>query len=211
MYCCALKNRKIFTLIELLVVIAIIAILASMLLPALQNARKMARRIKCTNTEKAFSHATAMYLGDYNGWLPRSSGGGASRVQWFRDIQPYIGRFPNQEWSYILKQNLMACPETPQKILSAAWAHSGYGWNSEFGYENKFIRLSEVKNPSSKILFGDTNDDTSDPDVWTNDYLRSNLIGFRHQKGVNMTFLDGHSAWFAKLYLSNHTSMFSHN
>ena len=57
-------DRKSFTLIELLVVIAIIAILASMLLPALSRARSMAKRADCTNNLHSLAMASSMYNGD---------------------------------------------------------------------------------------------------------------------------------------------------
>jgi prepilin-type N-terminal cleavage/methylation domain-containing protein/prepilin-type processing-associated H-X9-DG protein len=62
--------KKIFTLIELLVVIAIIAILASMLLPALKSARDKAKAIYCQSNLKQCSTATISYFNDNNDWIP---------------------------------------------------------------------------------------------------------------------------------------------
>ena len=65
-----LGNRNSFTLMELLVVIAIIALLSSMLLPALVEAREMGRRVKCISNLKQCGLAFMMYADDYNGWFP---------------------------------------------------------------------------------------------------------------------------------------------
>src|SRR6266481_4486545 len=85
------SSQRAFTLIELLVVIAIIAILASLLLPALARAKQQAKAVKCLSNEKQIALGYLLYASDNLDYLPlAATPGDFAPCQWFFEISPYI-------------------------------------------------------------------------------------------------------------------------
>jgi prepilin-type N-terminal cleavage/methylation domain-containing protein/prepilin-type processing-associated H-X9-DG protein len=119
-----LLDAKAFTLVELLVVIAIIGILASLLLPALNNAKAIAKKSVCTNNLKQIGLATMMYVFDYNSYLPPTD----YNCRYTGLLSPYTNQKtdvvypPGDMVNQFCQRNpsgLYYCPSTPNPISSS--------------------------------------------------------------------------------------------
>ena len=147
--------RKAFTLIELLVVIAIIAILASMLLPALARAKERAKRIQCMNAQKQFVLAMTMYAHDNRDNLPsHQTGAMGSLGYWAWDLPWDVGTVMNQNGT---QYKIFYCPSTSPKFSEQDWFNLwNYQTNSYhvLGYAMTLANTATVavSNQNVKIL-----------------------------------------------------------
>ena len=198
------RTDRRFTLIELLVVIAIIAILAAMLMPALQKAREAGKEIACKNNMVHVGKATEMYSADNRDiFLPRKAVWASDNTHPWGEIL-YDGKYfssypvwPNSNKTYEKWQiRAMECPgENRVRVAPPTQNHVNVHLNGTYDFAinmnthkdlpNTTIPRSKLRHPTLTMQFMDGKD------AWVQ-YNLSGNVKLRHGTKYNVLFEDGH-------------------
>jgi prepilin-type N-terminal cleavage/methylation domain-containing protein len=188
--------RHFFTLIELLVVIGIIAILAALLMPALNKAREKAWQTSCLNNQRQMGTAFTMYCQDNRGMYPHlvhgADGAGVPGGWIFFDGFPVPtgGNFIVQEgriFPYVGSEKVYQCPG------DRSGSNNSYAVNSDL----KEAHSNDVDKPSERPMLleegrANAKNNTTDDGYYL---LSGNRPANRHGKGNVFTYCDGHADW----------------
>lgn len=193
--------HKGFTLIELLVVIAIIGILASLLLPALKQAREMAKTTSCTNTIKQINMAVQMYADDWEQYLPDRSpmvDDLNTGLHWVYKTAPYMGlknvTISLKPHSGNPEAQRWNCPAKPEGVFNGNTPslHCNGHLSDSVDTPTMPKKLNIFKQPWGKVYCGDAAD--KQLRFKASEFCQEPLgnVGKRHLTTANFGFLDGH-------------------
>lgn len=208
-------------------VIAIIAILASMLLPALSQARAKAQAVSCINNQKQIGLAMTHYIHDNNDYAPFSRPAPQNGwLNWSQQLFDYLG-YKGLNQGAKIEPKVVQCParrdnyvKLDNKLptgckLPADKYHryrSNYGFHTHCsgdgkGFDgtaqfNHIVNLNQMKRISETAILTDiqacaiNNTAESSGYLWNSDWRacmpHASTVDVRHNKGLNVTFLDGH-------------------
>ena len=197
-----------FTLIELLIVIAIIAILAGILLPALQSAREKSRGTACLSNISQIGKAASMYQSDYDGYVNAPSYGIKSGSIGYHSWKQGYDKYMVKNW--IANYNTLYAPvwNCPSNRAPFVNKNSYKGWagtnvsmigNSDCLNSNSApLKVPKVKNPSKKVLSFEASKVKKGGSLDTSATIRnnaSNLMHSKHGKGSNFLLVAGNVLW----------------
>jgi prepilin-type N-terminal cleavage/methylation domain-containing protein len=180
-----IPNRNAFTLVELLVVIGIIALLISILLPSLNQARENAKATQCLNNIRQVGLAFMMYANDNKGYLPNRTASRSARLSsdW---VFWQTGRDINESNVVRYMNNGAGVGKAPLRCPTDNWEGHQLNGNAAadgpyfYSYavstrimnndpNNKHLNLGRVKNPTRKVLIVEEDERTIDDGHWVGD------------------------------------------